>query len=250
MNTDVIDVFASYEGVVEVDTDDWYITESDLDEDDSFTGIIPLNLEGFVDQSEILVYVEIINANDVVMDDLLLSMIGEEIILPPQFAWNGSVVTGKGYWLPPVNGDFILERKATQIKFWVDGSIREKVSINIYEAETDDEGLQIVGDLVTKIPSSEIVSKNCGKFSRLDEGTMSGSYYKYKLKAKIMKELLEGKSYVLALMVGDSVLAFDETTLATLMFKVADGSKTKGGMKDTLGNSPKRLDSNRALIKD
>ena len=54
----------------------------------------------------------------------------------------------------------------------------------------------------------------------------------------------------MALMVGDSLLMFGENEPATVEFVIADGAMIKGGMKEIMGNSPKRLSSNRVLNAD
>ncbi len=247
--TNLIEAIERSGGSVEVDEDDWFIAESDL-VDDQFTVTAPLDTESIVEKENVAVLLEVLNGDDVVLDDLVLTFEGmEELLAPGQ--WNGGLYSGSGHWLPPITGDFLLERKAAQVKFWVDGATSEKVSISIFEAETNEFGETVFGDLAMEIPSNEIVSKNCGKFSQISEGTVTGGYYKYKMKAlAIGSDLREGKAYIMALMVGDSLLMFGEDEPATVEFVIADGAMTKGGMQDTLGSSPKRLSSNRALAEE
>jgi hypothetical protein len=236
-------------GVVDASEDDWLITESDL-VDSQFAVTVPLDLTELVERENVVVTLEVLNEDQVVLDELLLTFEGEEV-LPAQGPWMGGIYNGSGHWLPPITGDFMLERKAMQVKFWVDDTTREKVSIGIFEVETNELGERAFGDLEMKISSNEIVSKNCGKFSQISEGTISGSYYKVKLKAKVLSsDLREGRTYIMALMVGDDLLMFSEDQPATVEFIIADGAMTKGGMNDTLGSTPKRLSSNRTLAEE
>ncbi|MBN2259189.1 MAG: hypothetical protein JW702_01440 [Clostridiales bacterium] len=246
IETDLIEGLTLVDRVGSIVEDDWNISEVDLI-GEVFEVSLDVDLNDLGEEENVTVNAELFGDDHQLLDAMILNLVGQELVEVPGYVWKGDVYSGNGTWIPPIMDNFLLGRKATQVKFWLFESSTLYPSISIFDKEYDENGNAVIGQLVKEIPYDRITLKNSGKNSNMVDGIVKGEFYKYKLKAEEVDELVEGHSYILALTVDGAIVMFNETYLAVQTFKVEIGAKTTGGMQDSIGNLPKRTSSNRSL---
>lgn len=232
-------------GTADVLADDWTVKEEDLGLDNSFNKEIQLSLDAVENTKNLIVRAKIKSDNGTILDEIKISLgsVQDEQI---QNVWNGETHNVHGFWLPPVTENFVLGRKSAQVKFWLETKPSEPISIHIYESNVDDSGTIIPGDFVTEITNDNIRTRNCGNHARTWGENQPGGYYKFILKYKDLPSLEVGSTYILAVMIGEDILTFDEDSVAMLSFEVSeDASAAKNTSKTSFTRAPKRTGSKR-----
>ncbi|MBN2287301.1 MAG: hypothetical protein JXQ26_10835 [Tissierellales bacterium] len=149
---------------------------------------------------------------------------GETIILQDELIPLGTLQIF-GIWLPPVEDNFVLEKKSTKIRFWVSEQLLYP-EIWIFEV---DEGYEDImsQSLVIKIGTSELKSSTGnGKHSKSVAENGEGGYYKYNLKGKNFPQLEMDKQYALAIMNEGCVVTFGIDQPAILHFTMGEVTNT------------------------
>lgn len=139
-----------------------------------------------------------------------------------------------GSWIQPFTDHFVLEGRSVPVRFWLEKAPSETPSFYIFDASTD----ITIGNEVAVITEDQLRTGKGGKGikNRRENQTQGYWYYKCNLKTWNLPFLQEGSTYVLAVMIGDELLAFDEDTPASMSFTVGeDAFKTRWATKLNMG---------------
>ncbi len=296
IQTDLLDVLADL-GTVELQEDDWSITETDLGEDNTFRKETAIAFNDSVEARDLTVTASLIGDGQVVLDTVVAALsfgeggnqgdqgnqgnqsdqgnqgdqgdrdsgpseppmgnygngdpqnpepLKEEALV--RTIWDGGFQLNHGFWMPPVTDNFVLERRAVSIRFWLQEE-PEEIPV-IYFFKTDDPENISMDNYVGEITQDGSQSGNSGRHSKNCAGNLPGAYYKFKLKARNLDFLDEGETYVLAVMSGGKLLYFSENQPATLSFSIGEGAlhtgqNNKRSLRDT--GSKKNLSPRRSL---
>lgn len=229
----------------------WIITSEDLDEDNLFQDQIQINFNEIKEVKDIIVTVVLTSGEEEISNEVTMTfgqggnemgneengspdegngegsqelnpnidLVEEELL---SNIWYGDIYQIQGFWLPPVSDNFVLGKRSKKINFCLESVPAEALSLGIFETAFDDLNNRVMGQLVYEITQEDLKSPKCNKRSKSKDENLLGSIYKCALKTRELPVLENGKTYVLGVMIGDKLLAFDEDSLAILHFTLEE----------------------------
>lgn len=235
IETDLLDALEEF-GTTDATVDDWFV---ELNEYNLFENEIEIIFDEIQDAKDMVVTVNLIGDDSKILRTIKVTLASGQYELL-QNIWTGDFHHIHGFWMPPLKDDFVLGRKAVPVSFWLKEAPAEELSLRIFEATSDNNDEITIKDQVAVMTQDKVRTASCGKRGKTWGGNQPGVYYKFILKARNLP-LKEDRDYVLAVMIGDDMLAFDEETPAMLSFTVAEGEfKTRWAEK----LNSRRYDSN------